>query len=89
MCVVIFSTTLVCNVNHFSFLEELSKIWTKTYIVFHVKYPLFLSDFNETWNFLTDFFKNMHISNFMKNHLVGAELFNVDGQTRPTDTTSS
>ena len=22
---------------------------------FHVKYPLFLSDFNETWIFLTDF----------------------------------
>jgi len=26
MCVVIFSTTFVCNVNHLSFLEELSKI---------------------------------------------------------------
>ena len=29
----------------------------------------------------------MHVSNFMKIHLVGAELFNVDGQTRPTDMT--
>ena len=27
----------------------------------------------------------MHMSNFMRIHLVGAELSNVDGQTRPTD----
>jgi hypothetical protein len=27
------------------------------YTGLHVKYPLFLSDFNETWSFLTDFIK--------------------------------
>jgi hypothetical protein len=29
----------------------------KMYICLHVKYPLFLSDFNETWIFVTDFWK--------------------------------
>jgi hypothetical protein len=42
---------------HFSFYEELREIWSKMYIGLHVKYPIFLSDFNETWLFLTDFQK--------------------------------
>ena len=42
---------------HFSFYEELSKIWSNMYIGLHVKYPLFLSDFNETWIFMRDFQK--------------------------------
>jgi hypothetical protein len=42
----------------------------------HVKYPLFLSDFNETWIFLT-----AQIPNFMKIRLVVAQLFHADGQT--------
>jgi hypothetical protein len=29
----------------------------KVYIDVHIKYPLFLNDFNETWNFTTDFRK--------------------------------
>ena len=52
----------------------------------HVKYPLFLSDFNETWDFLDRFSKNAQRSNFMKNRPVEAELF-VAGTYRRTDIT--
>ena len=38
---------------HFSFWEELREVWSKIFIGLHVKYPLFLSDFNETWIFST------------------------------------
>jgi len=31
---------------HFSFYDELNEICSKMYIGLHVKYPLFLSDFN-------------------------------------------
>jgi hypothetical protein len=48
-------------------------------------YLFFLSDFNETGIFLTDSLKIPQISNFMKIHPVGTELFyvggRVDGQT--------
>jgi hypothetical protein len=46
-----------------------------------LKYPLFLSGFNKTSIFATDFFKNTQISNFMKISPVGAELFHADGRT--------
>jgi len=49
------------------------------YIGLHVKYPLFLSDFKK--NIFLDIFQNIQISNFMKIHPVGAELFNADGRT--------
>jgi len=43
----------------------------------HVKYPLFLSDLNETRIFSTDFRKVL-TSNFMKIRPMGAELFRAD-----------
>jgi hypothetical protein len=45
------------------------------YIELHVKYPLFLSDFNETWIFSCDFSKNSQLPNFIRIHPVAAELF--------------
>ena len=35
----------------------MSDVWSKMYIGLHVKYPLFLSDFNETWIMATNFRK--------------------------------
>jgi len=61
----------------------------KMYIFLHVKYPLFLSDFNESWIFWTDFQKNTQIYNFMTIEPVGAELFHVDGRTDRHDKTNS
>jgi len=60
------------------------------YIRFHVKYPLFLSDFNVSLIFSTDFRKkkNTRIPNFMKIRPLGAEWFHADGQThKQTDMT--
>ena len=45
-----------------------------------VNYPLFLSDLNETW-ILSTYFRNTQISNFMKNHSVGAEFIYAGGRT--------
>ena len=69
---------------HFSFWEELSEIWSKRYAVPHVKYPLFLSDFNESWILSRDCRKNTQIPNFMKIRPVGTESFHVDGQPDTT-----
>ena len=54
------------------------------YVGLHVKYLLFLSDFNETWSLSTDFRKKTQISNFMKIRPVRVELFHVDGRTDMT-----
>ena len=51
------------------------------YICRHVKYPLLLSDFNETGIFLDRFSKNPQVPNFMKILPLGAKLLHADGQT--------
>jgi len=45
----------------------------------HVKCPLILSHFNESFNFLNRFSENTQISNLMKVRSLGAELFHADG----------
>ena len=42
---------------YFSSYEDLNEIWSKMFIGIQVKYPLFLSDFVETWIFSTHFRK--------------------------------
>jgi len=65
----------------------------KKYIGLHVKYRLFLSEFNETWIFSAYFSKLIQTSNFMKIRSVGAEFFHAerrtDGQTDEHDEASS
>jgi len=47
------------------------------YIGLHVKYPLFLSDFNETW-IIDRFSKNPQVPNFMKIRPARIKLLHVD-----------
>jgi hypothetical protein len=60
----------------------MSEILLKMYIGLHVKYTLFLSDFNYTWIFSIDFQKSSTVKfHFKKIRPVGAELFHEDGPT--------
>jgi len=57
---------------YFSFYEELSEIWSNTSSGLRVKYPLFLSDFNESIIFI--FFKRSNIK-FYENPASGNRVF--------------
>jgi hypothetical protein len=62
-------------VQHFSFWEELSEIWSKMYIgLLHVQCRLFLSDFNETWIFLTVFLEKYSNMKFHENSSSGSRV---------------
>jgi hypothetical protein len=68
---------------HFPFYVELNEMQSKMYIDPQVKYPLFLSDFNETY-FLDRFSKNTPIQIFTKIRQLGAELLHAEGDTDMT-----
>ena len=56
------------------------------YIGFHAECLLFLSDFNQIWNFLKRFLKNPNKANLMKIHPVGSVLFPAEREReRETD----
>jgi hypothetical protein len=59
------------------------------HIGLHVECPIFLLEFNETWIFLTDFSKNIQMSNLMKIRSVEAELFHAYGPTDRYDGANS
>jgi hypothetical protein len=56
------------------------------YVDPHVKCPLFLSHFNASGTFMT-FLKHFQVSNFIKIHPVGAELYHHRQMVRLTDLT--
>ena len=83
MCFLIFSTTFFWNISH------TKKIWTrcnKKYIRLHVKYPLFLSDFNETLIFVTNFRKILKFQISWKSvHLKSIRSVRTDRRTDMTN----
>ena len=78
MCVLIFSTTFVCNISHS---KNMERDVTKNVLRSSCKVTVNLVTF-----FLTDFSKNTQISNLVKILPVWAELFRAGGRTdRRTD----
>ena len=59
------------------------------YITFHVKYPLFLSDFNETFSFSAGFRKVVKYQISLTPRPVGTELFHTDRWTDTQDEANS
>jgi len=47
---------------------------SKMYINFHENYPLFSSDFNDSWVLVTDFFKNNQNTKFHENPSSGSRV---------------
>jgi len=70
MCVSTISTNMF---EKFIILRRTERDMIRMYIGLHVKYPQFLTHFDETWILKTDFQKNTQIVNFMKIRPVGAD----------------
>jgi len=85
MCVLNFSTTSVWNI----FQSKNNSEWynKKKYIDLHKKYPLFLSDFNETFEFSPQIFKKYSNINFYENPSSGSSVVPC-GQTGITKLTN-
>ena len=71
MCVLISSANFDWNISHSK--KNWARYDEKYILVFHVKYRLFLSDFNETWIFCTQFRKKYSSIKFRENPASGTE----------------
>ena len=69
---------------HFSFQDELSKMWSKIFICLHIKCPLFLAGFNET-GLPRQFFEKYSYINFYENPFGGSRVFPSVQTDRRTD----
>ena len=65
-------------------LLDIYNIIMNVLVVLHVKHPLFFSDVHEIWIVVTNFRRNIQISNFMKIRPVEDELSHGDGRTDMT-----
>jgi len=69
--------------------QKFREILSKMYNGLHVRYPLYLSDFNETSIFSADFRKILRTSNFMEIRPVRAQLSHADTRTDRHDEVNS
>jgi len=72
MCVLIF-TAILSEI--FLSLKIIQQVLSQMPEVRHAKYPLFLSDFNETSILLTGFSENIKVQNVIKNPANGNQVF--------------
>jgi hypothetical protein len=69
--------------------QELSQIWSHSHIALHVKYPIFLSDFNEIWIFWADFRKILKYQISRQSAHWEAGCYRTDGRTEGHDEADS
>jgi hypothetical protein len=74
-------------IKHFSFKDKFNEIWSRMSKRLHIKYPLFLSNFSETWAFLGRFFKKSSSIKFYKTSSSGNRVVPCGQTDRETEMT--